>query len=112
MIRRPPRSTLFPYTTLFRSGDRVLVTGAGPVGLLCADVARARGAAWVGVSDTNDHRLAVAAERGATQTINVASASLSDQAGPVDVVVECSGATPAVQAAFTVAAPAARIVLV
>ena len=27
-------------------GDRVLVTGAGPVGLLCADVARARGAAW------------------------------------------------------------------
>src|SRR2546426_1644476 len=23
MIRRPPRSTLFPYTTLFRSGDRV-----------------------------------------------------------------------------------------
>src|SRR3712207_8734531 len=30
MIRRPPRSTLFPYTTLFRSGDpdRPLVTGA------------------------------------------------------------------------------------
>src|SRR3712207_7755664 len=25
MIRRPPRSTLFPYTTLFRSQDRVLV---------------------------------------------------------------------------------------
>src|SRR5438105_9220082 len=32
MIRRPPRSTLFPYTTLFRSlfkGKRVLITGAG-----------------------------------------------------------------------------------
>src|SRR3712207_7088671 len=27
MIRRPPRSTLFPYTTLFRSGWRVLVLG-------------------------------------------------------------------------------------
>src|SRR2546429_2976673 len=26
MIRRPPRSTLFPYTTLFRSRPRVLVT--------------------------------------------------------------------------------------
>src|SRR5690242_20768694 len=25
MLRRPPRSTLFPYTTLFRSGRRVLV---------------------------------------------------------------------------------------
>src|SRR5258705_10886089 len=27
MIRRPPRSTLFPYTTLFRSGDAGAVTG-------------------------------------------------------------------------------------
>src|SRR5256885_11479764 len=27
MIRRPPRSTLFPYTTLFRSGPRMLVSG-------------------------------------------------------------------------------------
>src|SRR2546430_6395126 len=26
MIRRPPRSTLFPYTTLFRSGDAVFLT--------------------------------------------------------------------------------------
>src|SRR3712207_7431520 len=26
MIRRPPRSTLFPYTTLFRSFDRIIVT--------------------------------------------------------------------------------------
>jgi L-iditol 2-dehydrogenase len=93
-------------------GDRVLVTGAGPVGLLCADVARARGAAWVGVSDTNDHRLAVAADRGASQTINVGSQALADQVEPVDVVLECSGAAPAVQAAFAIAAPAARIVLV
>src|SRR3712207_9127243 len=30
MIRRPPRSTLFPYTTLFRSARRICVlTGAG-----------------------------------------------------------------------------------
>src|SRR5256885_4107544 len=29
MIRRPPRSTLFPYTTLFRS----LILGSGPAGL-------------------------------------------------------------------------------
>src|SRR5947208_4919723 len=28
MIRRPPRSTLFPYTTLFRSGDVVIAFGA------------------------------------------------------------------------------------
>src|SRR2546422_6381898 len=29
MIRRPPRSTLFPYTTLFRSPADLLVSGAG-----------------------------------------------------------------------------------
>src|SRR5690349_23203145 len=34
MIRRPPRSTLFPYTSLFRS--RVAVIGAGPGGLAAA----------------------------------------------------------------------------
>src|SRR3712207_7679501 len=27
MMRRPPRSTLFPYTTLFRSGDRLYLVG-------------------------------------------------------------------------------------
>src|SRR3712207_8253518 len=30
MIRRPPRSTLFPYTTLFRSLDMKLVEGSTP----------------------------------------------------------------------------------
>jgi integration host factor subunit beta len=33
MIRRPPRSTLFPYTTLFRSGGRVEIRGFGSFGL-------------------------------------------------------------------------------
>src|SRR2546429_1938630 len=44
MIRRPPRSTLFPYTTLFRSVNRgdiqlddvVVIAGAGTLGLLMA----------------------------------------------------------------------------
>ncbi len=93
-------------------GDRVLVTGAGPVGLLCADVARARGAAWVGVSDTNDRRLEVAAARGASQTVNAMAGPLIEQIDPVNVILECSGATPAVQGAFAVAAPAARVVMV
>ena len=93
-------------------GDRVLVTGAGPVGLLCADVARARGAAWVGVSDTNAYRLGVAKERGATATFDAADGPLADRVEPVDVILECSGAAPAVRGAFSVAAPAARVVLV
>src|SRR3712207_6856876 len=39
MIRRPPRSTLFPYTTLFRSGDRQPLRAAGQRGVDLADVA-------------------------------------------------------------------------
>ncbi len=93
-------------------GDRVLVTGAGPVGLLCADVARARGAASVVVSDTNAARLAVAGERGAQQTVDVSAGALEDQVEPVDVVLECSGAGPAVRSAFAVTGPAARVVLI
>src|SRR5256885_9384968 len=41
MIRRPPRSTLFPYTTLFRSvalEDHDLVLGLGPIAVECAGV--------------------------------------------------------------------------
>src|SRR5258708_24228128 len=52
MIRRPPRSTLFPYTTLFRSQrraahtmprDPVVIVGAGVAGLVSAFALAARG---------------------------------------------------------------------
>src|SRR3989441_9097078 len=43
MIRRPPRSTLFPYTTLFRSVGRAGVARAGPpLGLRPGAASRAR----------------------------------------------------------------------
>ena len=42
------------------AGDRVLVTGAGPIGLLSAQVARARGATEIVVTDVNEHRLELA----------------------------------------------------
>src|SRR2546422_3865453 len=42
MIRRPPRSTLFPYTTLFRSRDGVRVLGARSPALRCGRVRRRR----------------------------------------------------------------------
>src|SRR2546427_5575441 len=40
MIRRPPRSTLFPYTTLFRSRRFALVAFGGAAGLHVTEVAR------------------------------------------------------------------------
>src|SRR2546430_12361879 len=44
MIRRPPRSTLFPYTTLFRSGNPI-----GPVPFPCVPEA------YVGIPSTEEH---------------------------------------------------------
>ena len=46
------------------AGDRVLVTGAGPIGLLAGQVARAFGATQVTITDVSDFRLGVATELG------------------------------------------------
>src|SRR5258705_2989698 len=46
MIRRPPRSTLFPYATLFRSDQRIGIRRVG-----CGTLARERGGAWSYVID-------------------------------------------------------------
>src|SRR5947208_7727104 len=51
MIRRPPRSTLFPYTTLFRSHDAHLVAGLGEHHRALGDVQHARHAAHQDVVD-------------------------------------------------------------
>lgn len=70
-----------------RAGDRVLVTGAGPIGLLLVQVLRAHGAGEVVVRDRNPHKLAVAERLGAV-------ASPSDEpvpGGAFDVLVEATG---------------------
>ncbi len=75
-------------------GTSVLVTGAGPIGLVAVQVARAAGAAEVVVADVNPHRLAVAARLGATRTVDVRETSVVDSyaGGPgPDVLLECSG---------------------
>ncbi|MEO6021402.1 MAG: NAD(P)-dependent alcohol dehydrogenase [Knoellia sp.] len=96
-------------------GVRVLVTGAGPVGQLAAQVAVAFGASEVVVADVNAHRLSVASSLGASRVVDVSSTSLADayagRPGP-DVVLECSGHEGSTQAAIRVAAPAGQVVLI
>jgi L-iditol 2-dehydrogenase len=76
-----------------KPGDRVLVTGAGPVGLLAAEAAQALGASGVTLSDIVPFRLEVAAKHGfATETPD------NPLDGEFDVLLECSGA-PGVLAA-------------
>ncbi|MCY2966653.1 MAG: L-threonine 3-dehydrogenase [Planctomycetota bacterium] len=57
-------------------GEDVLVTGAGPIGIMAAAVARHAGARHVVVTDVNDYRLELARTLGATHTLNVASQPL------------------------------------
>lgn len=95
-------------------GSRVLVTGAGPVGLLSAHAARAAGASWVGVADINPHRLAVAAGMG-LQTFDVVAGGLEVALGGTpapQVLLECSGHAGSTLAGIRALAPAGRAVLV
>ena len=82
-------------------GEDVLITGAGPIGVLAAAISRHIGARHVVVTDINPYRLAMAAAHGATRVVNVAQ----EQLGPVmaelgmtegfDVGLEMSGAEAA-----------------
>jgi len=57
-------------------GEDVLITGAGPIGMMAAAVARHVGARHVVVTDVNDYRLGLARTLGATRTVNVAREDL------------------------------------
>lgn len=76
------------------AGTRLLVTGAGPVGLLVAAVARAQGAAEVVVTDVDPHRLELAAAHGATRVVDSRDPD-GLTALEADALIECSGAPPA-----------------
>ena len=59
-------------------GEDVLITGAGPIGIIAAGIARHVGARNVVVTDVNDYRLQLAAEMGATRVVNASKDSLRD----------------------------------
>jgi L-iditol 2-dehydrogenase len=92
-------------------GDRVLVTGAGPVGLLVAMVARAAGAQEVTVTDVVPERRAAAARHGVTRVLDPAEASPAEVV-EADVLVECSGVAAAVGDGVAAVRPGGTAVLV
>ncbi len=84
-------------------GEDVLITGAGPIGIMAAAVARHVGARHVVITDVNPYRLQLAQKMGATRAVNVAQEKLADVMQELgmdegfDVGLEMSG----VPAAFT-----------
>ncbi len=85
-----------------RPGERVVVFGAGAIGLLTAKVARLASPSVLAVVDLDEARLAAAAAMGATHTINASAPGALDdlrqcvlQGEGADVVCECSGSIQA-----------------
>lgn len=82
-------------------GKNVLITGAGPIGIMAAAIAKYAGARTVTITDINDYRLDLAKKLGATRCVNVAREKLEDamqEQGILegfDVGLEMSGAQPA-----------------
>jgi threonine 3-dehydrogenase len=59
-------------------GEDVLVTGAGPIGIMAAAVARHAGARYVVITDVNDDRLELARQMGVTLAVNPLKRDLKD----------------------------------
>ena len=82
-------------------GEDVLITGAGPIGVMAIPVAKHAGARYVVATDLNPHRLEMARRMGATLAVNPTETSLADvqkQLGMTegfDVGLEMSGSPQA-----------------
>src|SRR6202045_3460780 len=78
-------------------GEDVLITGAGPIGIMATAIARFTGARHVVITDGNDYRLELARKMGASRAINVTRESLDqtmkdlDMQEGFDVGLEMSG---------------------
>jgi threonine 3-dehydrogenase len=66
-------------------GEDVLITGAGPIGIMAAAIARHAGARHVVITDVNPFRLELARKMGATLAVNPSSQSLTDVQKQLDM---------------------------
>lgn len=101
-----------------RAGESVLVVGAGMIGQLCVQAAKAAGAGQVYVSDVDDGRLARGVESGAVRGLNARTMNVVEQirhatAGRgVDVAIEAVGATEPIGTAIEATRKGGTVVLV
>lgn len=93
-----------------QSGTRVLIAGAGPIGVIMAQVATAMGASEVVVTDIVADRLAFVLQHGATQTINTATQSIGGK--KFDAFIDACGVESAVVAGIKATGPAGRVLLI
>ena len=98
-------------------GEDVLITGAGPIGIMATAVARHVGARYIVVTDVNDYRLELAETMGADRELNVARDSVADvipdlgMAEGFDVGLEMSGNPEALHDMITTMGNGGKIAL-
>jgi threonine 3-dehydrogenase len=66
-------------------GEDVLITGAGPIGIMAVAIAKHIGARWVVISDVNDYRLNLAKKMGADRVVNVTRESIFEVMSELDI---------------------------
>lgn len=91
-------------------GDRVLIAGGGPIGIITAQTVRAFGAAEVILADTNPARRELASRYGVTRTVD----PLQESTDGLDahVFIDASGAPSAIQAGIRATRAGGTVVLV
>ncbi|MBD8892562.1 L-idonate 5-dehydrogenase [Roseibium litorale] len=96
-------------------GKSVLVTGCGPIGILCILAARRAGADLIVATDLSPFTLSMAKKAGADTVINMAESPaelerFNADKGTFDVLYECSGAAPALAAGIAAMRPGGTII--
>lgn len=103
--------------THIQPGQRLLILGAGPIGLFCLAAARAQGIENIIISDMSDSRLEIASRWGAKETINIRNTDLLTTIqdlfpGGVDAVIDAVGMhTTRAQAIYAVV-PGGQVVFI
>lgn len=94
------------------AGSSVLITGAGPIGLVTVQVARALGATDITVTDVSAERLELAGRCGAHHLVDVSRSAGDVPDASQDAFIECSGAPSAIGTGFPAVRPGGTVVLV
>lgn len=92
-------------------GSSILIAGAGPIGVICAQAARAFGAARIVVTDLVPSRREKALQFGATEVLDPTAVDVS-AIDPVDAFVDATGVPAAVVSGIKAVGPAGKVVLV
>jgi L-iditol 2-dehydrogenase len=97
---------------LIGPASRVLIAGAGPIGLMNVQVAKALGATEIVVSDISLAKLETAIRFGATRAVDARTQNAADLGLEVDAFIDCSGAEVAVRQGIRAVRPAGHVALV